>query len=151
MIARPGNIVWKGAVLMNSLPALSMEPHSGISAGSPNPRKLRAATERITWPKSIVASTIIGAMPFGMICFLIMRRLLAPKSRVDSTYSCSLIESTWPLMSLAYEDHCTKDSESMRFTNPGPSTPIMARAKMIPGNARKTSIARDIISSTSPP
>src|SRR3972149_2128188 len=59
--------------------------------------KARAPSARMTAPRPIENTTIIGAMMFGRMWNTIVRRSVAPMTRAASTKGCSLVDSTTPL------------------------------------------------------
>ena len=68
LIATPGQIAIQGALYMYERPEpLSISPQEGYGGGTPNPKKLSVASTRITAPKALVATMMIGAMTFGKI------------------------------------------------------------------------------------
>src|SRR6266540_468687 len=91
LMATPGQIAIQGALYMYERPEpLSISHHEGYGGGTPKPRKLKAASVRITVPRLMVAMMMIGAMMFGRMYRRMMRRWWAPTARAASTNCCSL-------------------------------------------------------------
>ena len=88
-----------------------------------------------------VACTSSGAAMFGKTWRPSMRKVEAPRARAASTNSSSATCSVEERASRAYCGTYTMPSASMRFVMLGPSTVVIAIAKMIDGNASITSIA----------
>ena len=79
----------------------SMDPHSGVGAGTPSPTKLRPEILRIDPARLVVTCTIMGAKALGSTYFHIIRPSDAPVARAASTYSVSRTVITDDLVTLA--------------------------------------------------
>ena len=66
-IASPGKIISHGAVCIEALPSLSINPHSGAGGFAPNPKKESAASSSIIAPMSVAAVIINVGKAFGSI------------------------------------------------------------------------------------
>src|SRR3954466_1304358 len=73
-----------------------MLPQVGVGIGTPSPRNDRVASNTIAVGISSVAYTMIAATRFGITSMTMILKSLAPRDLAASTYSFSLMDSTWP-------------------------------------------------------
>jgi len=144
-------VVSHHACRIYSRPSESIIPHVGVVGLTPNPKKLKVASVIIVEATANDATTITELTTFGKMCLKIIRILLAPSERADSTNSFSRNESTSPLTTRAYETHPVKPKTKIMFPNPGPITARTANISKIKGKANRISAMRIMISSTIPP
>ena len=69
---------------MTPFPSFKMLPQEGCGAGTPAPRKLRAASVMMAEAKTKVTCTMMGEMMLGAICRQMIRILEAPRQRMAS-------------------------------------------------------------------
>jgi hypothetical protein len=78
VIATPGKSasyhIWRITVL----PSATMIPQAAAPGSSPNPKKLRAASSRITCPTRILVTTINVLTVLGKICLHMITGVLTP-------------------------------------------------------------------------
>ena len=77
-IARPGERVIQGDVVIRPRVSLIMLPHSAVGGLAPSPRKLSPASSIIIVPISSIDVTRIGPTIFGNMCLNIILLVLLP-------------------------------------------------------------------------
>ena len=101
--------------------------------------------------KLSVACTISGPRQFGRIVTSISRRLPAPATLAEVTYSRFFSAITAPRVSRAKCGCSTTAIASMALKRPGPMIATSTSASSSDGKARMMSITRMISASTQPP
>src|SRR5665648_728277 len=144
-IAIPEKKEIHGAFDMYSLPSLNIFPQLGTGGGTPTPKKLRPASERIELAK-VIESCIINAFKlFGRISFNMILKLLLPRQRTAFMYSKFLIDNTLTRTTLTHLGVYTILIAHISLYTPGPKTAIITKAKKMPGKAIIPSIILIII------
>ena len=82
----PGKIHSHGYLVIYSLPADSIAPHSGFGGWMPNPIKLRDAATVIEFAILLATATKIGDSALGRIYLKIIRPSFALLEYADSIY-----------------------------------------------------------------
>ena len=94
----PGHSASHGACSMNRRPSrLSIPPQLGTLTGSPNPRKLKLASARMTPPTLMLKTMISGATMLGRTWRTRTCRVGEPTARAARKKSFSLVATTAPL------------------------------------------------------
>ena len=154
------------------------EPHDGVPAGRPTPRKLIAASARMAIGRKIVPSTTISAATFGRTCRTMILKSLAPIARAASMYTFSFSDSTAPRITraaptaiakpmasdmmtmsrkLGIPNHVPDGSGVLSFRNTRtaesslPMTAMIASSRTIAGKASSESTSRWSTESMKPP
>ena len=96
-----GASVRYGATLKSGAPEARSVPHEAAGGWTPAPRKESAASRIMEWASWRGTKTTRVDVRFGRISLAIIRRLLNPRPRADSTNSRSRRASTSPRMGRA--------------------------------------------------
>ena len=89
-----------------------------------------------------VESTMMGESVFGRICRTMMRRLLEPRARAASTYSCSRMVSTVARSMRALGAMPPMETAMAVCHTPVPSSAETETAISVPGTAMMMSMTR---------
>src|SRR6185503_2028082 len=98
VIASPGIRETHHASAMRPRPSETIRPQVGVGGGMPAPRKLSAASAKITTPMLSVSRTMNVLSTFGRMCVSIMRTSEHPRTLARATKSRCFKASTSPRM-----------------------------------------------------
>src|SRR5690606_21384495 len=149
--ATPGMAISQGSNSIICLPSEIIRPQDGVGGCTPRPRNDSAASSRIAWAISSVATTIRLLTTFGMISRRMMRRVEQPIALAALTYSRSRTCSTEERMTTANRSHSSRPSTQTTTCSEPPRMATTASATSTTGMARRTLIRKVTTRSTRPP
>jgi hypothetical protein len=129
----------------------SIAPHDGCGGATPRPRKLSAASTRTALANVSVNCTVTAAIEFGRMWSSRILGTPAPAAMAPCTKSCDLSDSVLARIRRANSGICITPIAIIALTRLGPSTAMMASARMMAGNANIMSIVRISSESSQPP